>query len=55
MPGSMTDPMIELRHISRYFHMGDQEVRALDGINIRIDAGEYVSIMGPRARASRRC
>lgn len=39
--------MIELRDIRRYFQMGDQEVRALDTVNLRIEAGEYVSIMGP--------
>jgi putative ABC transport system ATP-binding protein len=39
--------MIELRNICRHFQMGDQEVRALDDINVHIDSGEYVSIMGP--------
>jgi putative ABC transport system ATP-binding protein len=39
--------MIELRHIRRHFHMGDQEVRALDDVDLRVEAGEYVSIMGP--------
>jgi putative ABC transport system ATP-binding protein len=39
--------MIELRAIGRYFQMGDQEVRALDDVNMRVAAGEYVSIMGP--------
>lgn len=39
--------MIDLRNIGRYFQMGDQQVRALDEVNIRIAAGEYVSIMGP--------
>jgi putative ABC transport system ATP-binding protein len=39
--------MIELRDIRRYFQMGDQEVRALDNINVRVETGEYVSIMGP--------
>lgn len=39
--------MIDLRHICRYFQMGDQEVRALDQINVHIESGEYVSIMGP--------
>lgn len=39
--------MIDLSGICRYFQMGDQEVRALDDVNIRIEAGEYVSIMGP--------
>jgi putative ABC transport system ATP-binding protein len=39
--------MIELRNIRRTFLMGDQEVRALDDIDIHVESGEYVSIMGP--------
>ena len=39
--------MIDLQNICRYFQMGDQEVRALDRINVHIESGEYVSIMGP--------
>jgi putative ABC transport system ATP-binding protein len=39
--------MIELRDICRHFQMGDQQVRALDQVSVRIDSGEYVSIMGP--------
>jgi putative ABC transport system ATP-binding protein len=39
--------MIELSHVQRRFLVGDQEVHALDAVNLRIDAGEYVSIMGP--------
>jgi putative ABC transport system ATP-binding protein len=39
--------MISLQHIGRYFQMGDQQVRALDEVDIEIQAGEYVAIMGP--------
>jgi putative ABC transport system ATP-binding protein len=39
--------MIRLTAITRVFQMGDQEVRALNGINLDIQPGEYVSIMGP--------
>ena len=39
--------MIELKTISRHFTMGDQVVRALDGIDLTIAAGEYISLMGP--------
>ncbi|MBT9590313.1 MAG: ABC transporter ATP-binding protein [Thiobacillus sp.] len=39
--------MIRLAAINRVFHMGDQEVRALNDINLEIQSGEYVSIMGP--------
>src|SRR5687768_4469070 len=39
--------MIRLTAISRVFQMGDQEVRALNGVNLEVGAGEYASIMGP--------
>jgi len=39
--------MIRLAAITRVFRMGDQEVRALNGISLDIASGEYVSIMGP--------
>lgn len=39
--------MIDLQSICRHFQMGDQEVRALDQVNVHIESGEYVSIMGP--------
>ncbi len=39
--------MIELEEIHRHYQVGDQVVRALDGINLAIEDGEYVSVMGP--------
>lgn len=39
--------LIELRGIHKVYVMGDQEVRALDGVDLRIDEGEFVAIMGP--------
>jgi len=39
--------MIRLNAITRTFHMGDQAVHALNDINLTINSGEYVSIMGP--------
>ena len=39
--------MIRLADITRVFRMGDQAVRALNGISLDIASGEYVSIMGP--------
>jgi putative ABC transport system ATP-binding protein len=39
--------VIELEGIERIFQVGEQQVRALRGVDLRIDAGEYVSIMGP--------
>lgn len=39
--------MIQLEHIHRTFQVGDQSVHALNDINLIINKGEYVSIMGP--------
>ena len=39
--------MIKLENIHRNFQVGDQTVHALNDINIQIQDGEYVSIMGP--------
>lgn len=39
--------MIQLSDITRIFYMGDQAVHALNHIDLTIDPGEYVSIMGP--------
>ncbi|WP_455365095.1 ABC transporter ATP-binding protein [Kaarinaea lacus] len=39
--------MIKLENICRHFLVGDQIVKALDNIQLNINAGEYISIMGP--------
>ncbi len=39
--------MISLSQISRVFTVGDEQVHALRDVDLEIDTGEYVSIMGP--------
>ena len=39
--------MIRLTGIERVFTVGDEQVRALRGVNLDIGPGEYLSIMGP--------
>jgi putative ABC transport system ATP-binding protein len=39
--------MIELAAITRSYHMGGTEVRALAGVDLDIAAGEFVAITGP--------
>jgi putative ABC transport system ATP-binding protein len=38
--------MIEITDLQRYYHMGNVEVRALDGVTLDIGKGEFVGIMG---------
>src|SRR2546426_4955609 len=40
-------PIVELRGVYKVYKRGNHEVRALDGIDLDILAGQYISIMGP--------
>jgi putative ABC transport system ATP-binding protein len=39
--------LVELRNVRKIYHLGGEEIRALDGINLDIDPGEFISIIGP--------
>ncbi|WP_280184049.1 ABC transporter ATP-binding protein [Nocardia cyriacigeorgica] len=44
----MTQPaVLELSNVNKEYLVGDQVVRALDGISLDIAAGEFTSIIGP--------
>jgi putative ABC transport system ATP-binding protein len=40
------NPVIEFREITKVYRMGEHEVRALNGVDFSIGAGEMVAIMG---------
>ncbi len=44
-----TDPriIIDIRNIYKIFRMGNVDVRALRGVDVAIEEGSYVAIMGP--------
>ena len=42
----MRGPLIELKDIYKIYHMGDEDVRANDGITLTIYKGEFVAIVG---------
>ncbi|MPM62870.1 putative ABC transporter ATP-binding protein YknY [bioreactor metagenome] len=46
MPAS-SRPIISMTGITKVYNVGGEEVRALDGANLTIHEGEYVSIIGP--------
>lgn len=39
--------MIHARNLRKTYHVGDQVVHALDGLDLDIHANEYVALMGP--------
>ena len=39
--------MIELNKIDKFFKTGDQEIQVLNDINLKVDKGEMIAIMGP--------
>ena len=39
--------MIEIENVTKIYKMGQSVVHALDGINLKIEAGEMVAVMGP--------
>lgn len=39
--------MIELSNIRKFYQMGPDTIHALDDVSLRIDEGEFVSIIGP--------
>ena len=40
-------PLLELRDIHKTYYLGGETIRALDGVSLDIDSGEFISIIGP--------
>lgn len=39
--------MIEIHDLTKTYHLGDVDVHALRGVNLSVDKGEFVSVVGP--------
>ncbi|MEM6313052.1 MAG: ATP-binding cassette domain-containing protein, partial [Planctomycetota bacterium] len=39
--------LIECRHLTREYRKGDNVIRPLDGLDLDVDAGEFLALMGP--------
>src|SRR3989344_6525776 len=42
-----SNEIISLKKVTKYYEMGENIVKALDGIDIKIEKGDFVAIMGP--------
>ena len=40
-------PLIQVRGLKKIYEMGSERIHALDGVDLDIERGEYVAIMGP--------
>jgi putative ABC transport system ATP-binding protein len=52
---SQSRPLIELSQVYKRYGEGESEVRALDGIDLRIERGEFVAIMGSSGSGKSTC
>ncbi len=43
----MESNIIELRNLAKHYEMGENIVRALDGIDVEIKKGDFIAIVGP--------
>ena len=43
----MSEPLLRLEGVERRYHMEGEDVRAVRGVSLAIDAGDYVAIVGP--------
>ena len=48
-------PLIEFRRLYKIYRMGDNLVRAVDGVSVRIDRGEFVAIVGQSGSGKSTC
>jgi putative ABC transport system ATP-binding protein len=43
----MNNIIIETKNLSKVFTIGGQDVKALDGVDLKVAGGEFISIIGP--------
>jgi putative ABC transport system ATP-binding protein len=52
---NVNNPLIELQDLTKAYGTGQAVMHALGGIDLRIDAGEFVAVMGPSGSGKSTC
>ena len=43
----MSEPVVELKGVSKIYTLGSNKIHALDNVDLNIQKGEFISVMGP--------
>ena len=55
MPDTKQQLLIELKNVSKVYGSGQAEMQALCGVDLRIERGEFVAVMGPSGSGKSTC
>lgn len=39
--------VIEIRHLNKYYYMGEQPLHVLKDVSLSVEKGDYLAILGP--------
>lgn len=43
----MSDPLVSIRDVHKVFHRGSERIDVLQGVNLDVEAGDFLALMGP--------
>ncbi len=55
MTNARAEPIIQLSRVTKFYGEGEGQVRALRGVDLQIDAGDFVAVMGPSGSGKSTC
>ena len=55
MSGANQQPLIELKGVSKVYGTGQAEMQALRNVDLRIESGDFVAVMGPSGSGKSTC